>query len=244
MAKIASSLLELTRQLSDELGQLRFKPPVAQVYNPLDYAWEMHAEYIRRFAATPKQALFLGMNPGPFGMVQTGIPFGEVAAVRDWMGLEDKVQPPVFQHPKRPVEGFACPRSEVSGRRLWGLFAEIRGSPEAFFADHFVFNYCPLAFLRETGANLTPDQLPADERKPVEAACDRTLAKMIEILQPAVVVGIGVFARKCLERILKDRNDPVKIGTLLHPSPASPIANREWPEKPRRQLKELGILSP
>ena len=81
------------------------------------------------------------MNPGPFGMVQTGVPLGEIAAVRDWMGIEATVEKPATENPKRPIEGFACTRSEVSGRRLWGLFAERFGTAEAFFTDHFVANY-------------------------------------------------------------------------------------------------------
>ena len=35
-----------------------------------------------------KRVVFLGMNPGPFGMAQVGVPFGEVAAVRDWLRID------------------------------------------------------------------------------------------------------------------------------------------------------------
>jgi single-strand selective monofunctional uracil DNA glycosylase len=66
--------------------KLRFAPPVTHVYNPLTYAWQ-RARGISggASAARAKEVVFLGMNPGPFGMAQTGVPFGEVAAVRDWM---------------------------------------------------------------------------------------------------------------------------------------------------------------
>jgi len=105
------------------------------------------------------------MNPGPFGMAQIGVPFGEIASARDWLGLEGPVGQPRTVNPKRPVEGFACARSEVSGQRLWGLFRARFGAPEAFFAEHFVANYCPLVFF-EGGRNLTPDKLPMAEHAP------------------------------------------------------------------------------
>ncbi|MBL8458810.1 MAG: single-stranded DNA-binding protein, partial [Zoogloea sp.] len=162
------------RTLSDTLDRLRFAPPVSHVYNPLTYAWAPNAVYLQRYGQGRKRVVFVGMNPGPFGMVQTGVPFGEIAAVRDWMGIEADVLQPAIENPKRPVEGFGCARSEVSGRRLWGLFAERYGTAEAFFAEHFVANYCPLAFF-EGGRNLTPDKLPADEQAPLLAACDAHL---------------------------------------------------------------------
>jgi hypothetical protein len=126
-------------------------------------------------------------------MVQTGVPFGEVAAVRDWLGIECAVRNPQSRIPWRPIEGFACLRSEVSGRRLWGLFRERFGSADAFFAEHFVANYCPLAFF-DHGRNLTPDKLPAAEAAPLHAACDAHLRAIVAALQPEWVIGVGSFA--------------------------------------------------
>ena len=162
---IALDLLAAARELSDTLRALRFAPPVAHVYDPLQYAFAPYRAYVERFGATRKRIVFLGMNPGPFGMMQTGVPFGEVAAVRDWMGIGEPVEPPARQHPKRPIEGFDCTRSEVSGRRLWGWAALRFGTAGAFFRDRFVLNYCPLVFLEASGRNLTPDRLPALERR-------------------------------------------------------------------------------
>ena len=71
------------RTLSDTLDSLRFAPPESHVYNPLTYAWAPNAAYLRRYGQGRKRVVFVGMNPGPFGMVQTGVPFGEIAAVRD-----------------------------------------------------------------------------------------------------------------------------------------------------------------
>ena len=91
----------------------------------------------------------MGMNPGPWGMAQTGVPFGEIDAVRNWIEIEEPVEKPDNEHPKRPIEGFDCQKSEVSGRRLWGLFSEKYPKAEDFFADHYVVNYCPLVWMEE-----------------------------------------------------------------------------------------------
>src|ERR1700733_2388541 len=126
-------LIAAARGLSTQVDRLKFKSPVAHVYNPLAYAWVAHEKYLRQFGGGKKRVVFVGMNPGPFGMVQTGVPFGEVAAVRDWMGIEATIAKPKREHPKRLVTGFNCPRAEVSGRRLWGLFATRFGAAEDFF---------------------------------------------------------------------------------------------------------------
>jgi single-strand selective monofunctional uracil DNA glycosylase len=234
-----SPLLNAARQLAQSLEDLRFGSPVAHVYHPLVYAWEAHAAYLRRYAAGRKQILFLGMNPGPFGMVQTGVPFGEVAAVRDWMGLSAPVATPNHMHPKRLVEGFGCARSEVSGRRLWGLFAECFGTAAAFFADHFVVNYCPLAFFDASGRNLTPDKLPAAQAAPLAVACDAHLREVASALRPAWVIGVGDFAQKRARLALA--GEGVSVGRILHPSPASPAANRGWAAAATAQLRALGV---
>lgn len=229
----AAALIAAARTLSAAVDALPFAPPVSHVYNPLDYAWAPHEAYLRRYGAQRKRIVFLGMNPGPFGMVQCGVPFGEIDAVRDWMGIEAPVGKPVRENPKRPVEGFACTRSEVSGRRLWSLFRERFGTADAFFAEHFVANYCPLAFF-DHGRNLTPDKLPAAEAAPLYAACDAHLRALVAALQPEWVIGIGAFAEARAVEALAGL--PLRIGRVLHPSPASPAANRGWSEAATRQM--------
>jgi single-strand selective monofunctional uracil DNA glycosylase len=232
-------LIATARRLRDAVAALPFSSPVTHVYNPLDYAWAAHQEYLLRFGGGPKRVLFLGMNPGPFGMAQTGVPFGEISAVRDWLGIEKPVGKPVPENPRRPVTGFACTRSEVSGRRLWALFAERFGTAANFFANHFVVNYCPLAFMESGGRNLTPDKLPAGEKAALFAMCDLHLREVVETLRPEWLIGVGDFAAKRAEEAFA--GDSLKIGRVLHPSPASPAANRDWAGKATGQLRELGI---
>lgn len=232
--------LKAARDLAEELKPLRFSPPVAYVYNPLDYAWEAHRRYVERWGAGPREVLLLGMNPGPWGMAQTGVPFGEVSLVRDWVGVSASVRKPSPEHPKRPVEGFACRRSEVSGVRMWGWARDTFAAPERFFRRFLIVNYCPLAFLERSGRNLTPDKLPARERAPLTAACDRALRRLAEYYRPKWVIGVGGFARARAEAALAGLD--LEVGEVLHPSPASPKANRGWAAQATAQLKALGVL--
>jgi single-strand selective monofunctional uracil DNA glycosylase len=246
----ASPLLDAARALSAALATLEFPAPVAHVYDPHQYAWAPYEAYVTRYGGAPKRVVLLGMNPGPFGMMQTGVPFGEVAAVRDWMGIHAPVKRPAHEHPKRPIEGFDCPRSEVSGRRLWGWAAARFGPAERFFSEWFVLNYCPLALLEASGRNYTPDKLPATLLERLYAACDRHLATALTTLAPQWAIGVGGFAEKRIRAVLEgDLLDSalarrIRAGTVLHPSPASPLANRGWAEAAERQLAALDLPSP
>ena len=168
--------------------------------------------------------------------------------MRDFLGLKGQVARPDPEHPKRLVQGLDCPRSEVSGRRLWGFFGERFGGPEGFFADHFVVNYCPLVFMEDSARNRTPDKLPKDEADPLFAACDRRLIRLVNLYKPEWVIGVGGFARKKLEALFGAKaprgvhgHVPAGIGAVLHPSPASPAANRGWAEAAENQIRTQGI---
>lgn len=234
-----SKLATATARAIEALEPLRFDTPVAFVYNPLVHARRAHAKWLDRYGKGSKEILFVGMNPGPFGMVQTGVPFGEVAAVRDWLGIEEPVDRPEREHPARPIEGFRCKRSEVSGRRLWGYFSQRCGTPSAFFARAFVHNYCPLAFLEESGRNLTPDKLPREETARLFEICDSLLVDVVDAIGATTILGVGAFAESRARRALADR--PLRFGRIPHPSPASPAANRGWDRLVDEALATLGI---
>jgi single-strand selective monofunctional uracil DNA glycosylase len=234
-----AALLEASDALVRALARLRFTPPVTPVYQPLEYARAAWGSYLERYGAGPKEVILVGMNPGPFGMAQTGVPFGEVELVRDWLGIDAVIDRPRREHPKRLVEGFACTRREVSGQRLWGWARDRFEKPERFFSRFFVANYCPLLFLEASGRNRTPDKLPAAERTPLEAACDAALRRTVEILRPGLVVGVGGFAEARARTALAGLD--VSIGRIPHPSPASPTANRGWAPQAEAALRELGV---
>ena len=117
------------------------------------------------------------MNPGPFGMAQTGIPFGDVTMVRDFLGIDGAVGRPEREHPKRRVEGMACARSEVSGTRLWGWARDEFGTAEHFFGRFFVANYCPLVFMEASARNLDPGQASRGRASGALRGLRRSLAR-------------------------------------------------------------------
>jgi single-strand selective monofunctional uracil DNA glycosylase len=235
----AMKLDQIALKLRNDLQAQRFGAPIAYVYNPLEYAWPVHAEYLRRYGQDRREIILVGMNPGPWGMVQTGVPFGDVAMVREWLGITGTVTSPEIVHPKRKVEGFACHRREISGHRLWGWARDAFVTPRRFFSQFFVVNYCPLCFFEEAGTNRTPDRLAADEREPLFEACDRALRATVENLQPWLVVGIGRFAEKRAQEALAGM--PVVVATALHPSGANPRASRDWGGQMSATLAALGV---
>ena len=230
-------LITTTETLKSKLSELRFSAPVVHVYDPLDYAWNNYKTYLERFGVPPREVVLIGMNPGPWGMVQTGVPFGDPRIVRDWMGFCGEVRGPLLQHPKRPILGFQCLRGEISGQRLWSWARETYTTAEAFFSRFFVLNYCPLCFLEESGRNRTPDKLSRSEQEPLFAACDRALADAVAHLTPRWVIGIGRFAAERARRALPG----IEVGAIPHPSPANPAANTGWDQLMNQALAAFGV---
>jgi len=226
-------------RLAADVSRLTFRPPVTHVYNPLVYARDGYDQYTARFGNSPKEVLFVGMNPGPWGMSQTGVPFGEIETVRQWMGIHTRVSIPDSTHPKRPVEGIHCRRREISGKRLWGWARQRFGTPDVFFSRFFVANYCPLMFVESSGKNRTPDKLPAVERRALQDACDKALRDVVTLLKPTFVVGIGRFSAERIAAVLADKS--VTTGRIIHPSPANPKANKGWNGLIEAELEALGI---
>lgn len=214
------------QQLNRHFQKLKFSLP--WVYNPWDYAAESYLEYWDRYGGPGKEIVLLGMNPGPWGMAQTGIPFGEVSLTRDWLGIRAPIGKPDREHPKRPVLGWQCPRSEVSGKRLWGFLRERFGQPEAFFRRGYVANYCPLVFMQESGANVTPDKLPRSQREPLLELCDQSLLFHLQELQPQKLIGVGRWAQQQAQNLIDREQLPIQVLGIPHPSPANPAANRGW----------------
>lgn len=125
---------------------------------------------------------------------------------------------------------------------MWGWAKSRFGVPEAFFQRFFVHNYCPLSFLEESGRNRTPDKLKADQKRQLFPICDSALERVMGVLRPSLVLGVGVFAESRAREALADTSIPV--GRILHPSPANPQANRGWAEIVECQLNEMGVELP
>ncbi|XP_039971659.1 single-strand-selective monofunctional uracil-DNA glycosylase 1 [Xiphias gladius] len=235
--------LQVELELNTHLRRLTFGEPVRYIYNPLEYAWDTHRCYVEKYCRGGQRILFLGMNPGPFGMAQTGVPFGEVKSVVDWLKITGEVGHPHDEHPKRRITGLACTQSEVSGARFWGLFRRLCGEPVQFFRHCFVHNLCPLIFMSASGKNLTPPELPAAEREALLRLCDIALCQAVEALGVSMVIGVGRVAEQRARRALSAADVSVRVEGIMHPSPRNPLANKGWEEVAKAKLAELGVMS-
>ncbi|XP_061871304.1 LOW QUALITY PROTEIN: single-strand selective monofunctional uracil DNA glycosylase [Colius striatus] len=182
------------------------------------------------------------MNPGPFGMAQTGVPFGDVWHVREWLRLEGTVNKPPSEHPARPVLGLSCQRAEVSGARFWGFIKSLCPEPHLFFRHCFVHNHCPLLFLAPVGRNLPPSDLPPKQRRRLLQVCDQALGRAVALLGVGLVVALGRFAERQARKALAEAGLRVRVEWLPHPSPRNPRANRGWEEAAKERLSQLGVL--
>jgi single-strand selective monofunctional uracil DNA glycosylase len=240
----APPLVAAARRLGREAGRLRFGPPVAHVYNPLQYARAPHEMYLERFGSGRKRVVLLGMNPGPWGMAQTGVPFGEITAVSEWLGIRGPVRAPPGGHPRVRVSGFQCPRHEVSGTRLWGWLRSRYGSAEEMARELFVSNYCPLLFLDEAGRNVTPDHIRREDQTALFEMCDRFLVAVIESLRPQWLVGVGRFAGARATSVIEKTGLSATVTSILHPSPANPSAQKDWAAQATAALVHEGVFGP
>lgn len=237
---IAESILHLERELSEKLSQIKFRAPVDYVYNPIEYAYDVHANFVKTYCQGRKKILYLGINPGPWGMSQNGVPFGEVSMVKDWLKLSGKIEKPPREHPERIISGFDCTRKEVSGLRFWGFFRELCKTTDVFFRHSYVHNYCPLAFMNSNAKNITPADLKADEKRELLAICDEVLRKIIKLLNVEIVIGVGRFAEERVKEILRDETN-VNVIYMPHPSPRA-VNNENWPEKAKMTLERNKLL--
>ncbi|KAE9529792.1 hypothetical protein AGLY_011888 [Aphis glycines] len=241
---LVDSFINLENYLVSQLNNLNYGPNVEYIYSPLDYASNLHKAFLTKFLLTKKKVLFLGINPGPWGMCQTGIPFGEVNIVRDYLKVDGEVKTPTNYHPQRPVNGLNCHRSEVSGKRLWDLFIELsKGDPYKFFKDCFIYNYFPLALMNKNAKNITPGDLKSEFQKKLQEICDKSLSDIVTLLQTDTIVAIGKYAEKrSIEVVKKFKLNNIKIIQIPHPSPRSVGTAENWKKETLNQLKSYHIL--
>jgi len=237
---VVEELIYAAKQLSSAcdkaIKKIERKTIVAHATNPLDYAWQHHEQYLSNWGGLGAKTLLLGMNPGPWGMAQSGVPFGSTNIAKTLLRIKPfQLETPPNAHPKRPIIGLDLERQEISGQRLWSLMFDHYGEGKDVFSNIFVVNHCPLLLLGESGKNLTPDNLPASVMKPVLDACDEHLKQVVEIMEIERIIGVGKYAEKRARMTfnagkngngLTPSGREITITTCWHPSPASPLANR------------------
>ncbi|KAH8271369.1 hypothetical protein KR018_007666 [Drosophila ironensis] len=232
---------QIEEDLNKALEELEPASNIACIYNPLVYASRLHGDYLRRYLSGPKKLVLVGMNPGPNGMGQTGIPFGNVRTVKVMMQLSGTVDKPAVEHPKRPVVGLDCHIEEPSGVRLWELFLRLSGNMDTFSQQCFVHNFCPLAFFDEAGRNLTPSELKGTYKTRIRDLCLEALEQQLALLKPTIVVAVGEYVHSVLKRSDYCKSDSISVLRLAHPSPRS-VNNTNWPEKAEAFLVEHDLV--
>ena len=240
---IVERMIEASSKLRDDVEKfadsLVKEGSVDAVYNPLAYAWEPHRAYLELASGGGAKTLLLGMNPGPHGMGQMGIPFAATSVVRELLKITNlEVGQPRKPHPKRPISGLDWPKEEVSGTRLWGLLANEYGSAESIFKSVFLLNHCPLMlFSGERATNITPDKITGPTTKALLERCDEHLREVVDIMQIERVIGVGRYSEKRALNALSGID--ISITTCWHPSPASPLANRNKGEDWKKNVRNV-----
>ncbi len=232
--------------LRDATAVLDPGPPVETIYRPLEYAWDIHRDYLATFGGPPKDALFVGMNPGPWGMGQTGVPFGDPTVVGRWLRLNDHVvEPPEEELPQRPVRGLDSSHTEVSGQRLWGLLRDLYTTPQAALERLLVVNHCPLLMFDIQHRNVTPDQLRVGFKENLLEVCDEGLERIATATQAGLLIGVGTYAEeRC--KVVAERLG-IGSASIPHPSPASPLANKhggkDWRKGVEKVLAKANLVA-
>ena len=240
---IVERMIEASSKLRDDVEKfadsLVKEDSVDAVYNPLAYAWEPHRAYLELASGGGAKTLLLGMNPGPHGMGQMGIPFAATSVVRELLKITNlEVGQPRKPHPKRPISGLDWPKEEVSGTRLWGLLANEYGSAESIFKSVFLLNHCPLMlFSGERATNITPDKITGPTTKALLERCDEHLREVVDIMQIERVIGVGRYSEKRALNALSGID--ISVTTCWHPSPASPLANRNKGEDWKKNVRNV-----
>ncbi|XP_017774188.1 PREDICTED: single-strand selective monofunctional uracil DNA glycosylase-like [Nicrophorus vespilloides] len=240
---LSDKLLTLDEQLCQQINLLEFdSEKVEYVYNPLEYAYNGYSQFVKKYLDTSKHILFVGMNPGPYGMCQTGIPFGDVNTVQNWFEINVEVNRPRRECPERPVLGLECKRVEQSGKRLWEYFRKKCGLPEHFFRNAFILNYCPLGFFDANGKNITPNNLKVANKRKIQQICDQYMLHVLQLLECKIVVGIGRYAQERMDNILKTSNLDVQLLYMKHPSPLAGTTD-QWIEDTNKLIQENNLNS-
>ena len=240
---IVERMIEASSKLRDDVqnfaDSLVKEGSVDAVYNPLVYAWEPHRAYLELASGGGAKTLLLGMNPGPHGMGQMGIPFAATSVVRELLKITNlEVGQPRTPHPKRPISGLDWPKEEVSGTRLWSLLANEYGSAESIFKSVFLLNHCPLMlFSGERATNITPDKITGPTTKALLERCDEHLREVVDIMQIERVIGVGRYSEKRALNALSGID--ISVTTCWHPSPASPLANRNKGEDWKKNVRNV-----
>ena len=73
MSPIGAQYLQIEQRLCQKLLPIKYGYPVTVIYSPLTYAFQTHRDFVVKYCTSERTLMFLGMNPGPYGMSQNGV---------------------------------------------------------------------------------------------------------------------------------------------------------------------------
>lgn len=244
----------LAREISRSTGWL--------VVNPGSYGERWHARFRRTYPLRRNPLLFCGLNPGPYGMAQTGVPFTDLKRLRAELPrlateLEATgsalVPPGLAPAPLRP---FLTRTFESSSVRVYRFLALVRETAEAALRDVVFVNPCPLLFVeRRSGENRTPADLPRELRRAAgtaragleraarlmaafDAARLEVVTRAVERLEPRGAVLLGRDVAAVIGDSLRARLGARAVVEWEHPARAVPD---RWARGLASELRRRGL---
>lgn len=213
--------VKLQAQDAESVRRALRLPRDHRVLNVHAYGWSAYEAFVRAYYSDGRpRILALSMNPGPFGAVQTGIPFCDVPLARQLLPGFDRL---IAAKPS----WVASERREISALKLvvWSdaRFGGIRG----LYARVLLAMTCPLAILRgPRKTNVPLPALPRREQEKIEAFIPRHAAEEIRLAEPAGILMLGEWAQRVWRIALRTDPGLASLPALAAPHPAAHITNR------------------
>jgi single-strand selective monofunctional uracil DNA glycosylase len=212
-----------------------------KIWNPGLYAASWHALFRKEYPASAGCILVFGLNPGPYGMAQTGIPFTDLKRLREHLprlakGLERRgcSLAGVGLAP-RSLRPYLSRTFESSAVRVYRFLSRGWGSAEDGWRSVVVANPCSLLFMDAAGENRTPaDLVGAVSRRTGSLVAARRLRERcnalrrlaareaVRVLSPRGVVLLGKDAQRAMQTGIAPLLGPDSILGWEHPARAVP----------------------
>jgi single-strand selective monofunctional uracil DNA glycosylase len=238
----------MARQLARATGWL--------VLNPGRYGERWHARFRRAYPMSPRPLLVFGLNPGPYGMAQTGVPFTDLKRLESalpglWKDLVASGEPVTRPGLAPPSLARHLTRTfESSSVRVYRFLERAYGRPELALREVVFVNPCPLLFIDpETGANRTPADLPralrarkaAELVHAFEELRRATVLEAVAELEPRGAILLGRDVAAAVGEALRAALGARSVVEWEHPARAVP---ETWSRGLADELRKRGLLRP
>jgi len=214
-----------------------------QVWNPALYALDIYQEYLTKFPPEPGAILALGLNPGPYGMAQTGIPFTDCRTASGALGMEMTIPgkaPDDLISRLKKANGKWRGTYERSSLGMYRFLILAWGDIKTAYRNWFVGNPCPLLFLDPERWNVTPADPRLRRMKEVGELRQRAVIGFSEILNPRGIVCFGKDVAKAVGEVAIRQVGPDRVVFYEHPARAVP---EKWAAGLLQELTQRQLLT-